>query len=411
MILGKATLTAGACGEGCEGGWQGRDLRLRLCLDQLKKTNHKEREKKKKRNENSFSLATSHFKEIYHLTEEVLGQGAYAVVRSCTNRLTGQVYAVKIIEKVVGYSRAKVLREIELNYKCQGHNNIIQLLEFFEEEDKFYLVFEKAHGGQLTEHLAKKGRFSEEEARNVFLDVTLALAFLHKRGVAHRDLKPENILCSSWQEMFPVKLCDFDLGSAGDNTATTFTTPDLTSMVGSAEFMAPEIVGAFASNQVVSYTKQCDVWSLGVLLYILVSGSAPFQGDCGKKCGWDQGGSCEDCLTLLFSNIYQGRYSFSCIIWDTVSEEVKDLIRRLLVKDPHKRLQAEEVMKHPWLAHGEDDKVPEKDIPIFAIKEALETVKNIPPKNEPSLSDDVQTHRRKGQKRTKMTGRHSNTRK
>merc|ERR1719357_829027 len=91
------------------------------------------------------------------------GQGAYAVVKSCTNRLTGQVYAVKIIEKVVGYSRAKVLREIELNYKCQGHNNIIQLLEFFEEEDKFYLVFEKAHGGQLTEHLAKKGRFSEEE--------------------------------------------------------------------------------------------------------------------------------------------------------------------------------------------------------------------------------------------------------
>ena len=96
------------------------------------------------------------YQDIYHLTEEVLGQGAYAVVKSCTNRLTGQVYAVKIIEKVVGYSRAKVLREIELNYKCQGHKNIIQLIEFFEEEDKFYLVFEKADGGQLTEHLANK---------------------------------------------------------------------------------------------------------------------------------------------------------------------------------------------------------------------------------------------------------------
>jgi len=380
-------------------------------LGSTEESRSQRKRKKKKRNENSFSLATSHFKEIYHLTEEVLGQGAYAVVKSCTNRLTGQVYAVKIIEKVVGYSRAKVLREIELNYKCQGHNNIIQLLEFFEEEDKFYLVFEKAHGGQLTEHLAKKGRFSEEEARNIFLDVTVALAFLHKRGVAHRDLKPENILCSSWQGMFPVKLCDFDLGSSGDNTATTFTTPDLTSLVGSAEFMAPEIVGAFVSNQVVSYTKQCDVWSLGVLLYILVSGSAPFQGDCGKECGWDQGGSCEDCLTLLFSNIHQGRYSFSCDIWDTVSEQVKDLIRRLLVKDPHKRLTAEEILEHPWLGHGEDDKVPEKDIPIDATEEAVETVKIIPAKNGSCLLDNIQTQRRKGQKRTMMTGRLSNTRK
>jgi len=380
-------------------------------LGSTEESRSQRKRKKKKRNENSFSLATSHFKEIYHLTEEVLGQGAYAIVKSCTNKLTGQEYAVKIIEKVLGYSRAKVLREIELNYKCQGHNNIIQLLEFFEEEDKFYLVFEKAHGGQLTEHLANKGRFSEKEARNIFLDISVALAFLHERGVAHRDLKPENILCSSWPGMFPVKLCDFDLGSAGDTTATTFTTPDLTSLVGSAEFMAPEIVGAFVSNQVDSYTKQCDVWSLGVLLYILVSGSAPFQGDCGRECGWDEGGSCEDCLTLLFSNIHQGRYSFPCDIWDTVSEKVKDLIRRLLVEDPHKRLTAEEVLEHPWLAHGEDDKVPEKDNLIDATEEAVETVKIIPAKNGSCLLDNIQTQRRKGQKRTMMTGRLSNTRK
>jgi len=363
--------------------------------------------KKKKRNDNSFSLATSNFKEIYHLTEEVLGQGAYAVVKSCTNRLTGQVYAVKIIEKVVGYSRAKVLREIELNYKSQGHKNIIQLIEFFEEEDKFYLVFEKADGGQLTEHLANKGRFSEEEARKIFLDISAALAFLHKRGVAHRDLKPENILCSSWPGIFPVKLCDFDLGSAGDTTATTISTPDLTSLVGSAEFMAPEIVGAFVSSQVcdVSYTKQCDVWSLGVLLYILLSGSAPFQGDCGRDCGWDQGGSCEDCLVLLFRNIHQGRYSLECDIWDTVSEEVKDLIRRLLVKDPVKRLLAEEVLKHPWLAGIEDYNISEKDIPRYAPNETMETVSVTPTKNNAPLPDDVKIQRRKRQKRTVMTGR------
>ena len=90
------------------------------------------------------------------MTSEVLGQGAYAVVQSCINRLTGKEYAVKMIEKSLGYSRVRVLREIELNYKCQGHQNIIQLVEFFEEEDMFFLVFEKGNGGQLTSHLAIK---------------------------------------------------------------------------------------------------------------------------------------------------------------------------------------------------------------------------------------------------------------
>jgi len=335
--------------------------------------------KKKKRNENSLSLASNTFKEIYTLTSEVLGQGAYAVVQSCSNKMTGMVYAVKIIEKILGYSRARVLREIELNYKCQGHKNIIQLIEFFEEEDKFYLVFEKANGGQLTDYLAKKGAFTEDEARNILKDLATALAFLHQRGVAHRDIKPENILCSHSMSIFPIKICDFDLGSAGDITSTLSspTTPLLTSPVGSAEFMAPEIVRVFVSDNkgCVKYDKQCDIWSLGVLLYILISGSAPFQGDCGKACGWDQGQPCEDCMELLFKNIYRGRYFLESDRFRQVSKECKDLIRKLLAKDPNKRMRAEEVLDHPWLASNED--VETTKCISLPPKEAVETVKGI----------------------------------
>jgi len=364
--------------------------------------------KKRKRNENSFSLASNSFKEIYDLSEVVLGQGAYAVVRSCTNKMTGQVYAVKMIEKVVGYSRARVLREIELNYKCQGHNNIIQLIEFFEEEDKFYLVFEKAYGGQLTDQLAKKGRFTEDEARNIFLDISTALAFLHQRGVAHRDLKPENILCSSTEEIFPVKLCDFDLGSLCDSSAVTVC-PDLTSLVGSAEFMAPEIVRAFgmSSGGVVRYSKQCDVWSLGVLLFILVTGTPPFQGSCGRSCGWDQGESCEDCLALLFKNIYQGKYCLESGMWEFLSEEIKDLVRKLLVKDPDKRLLAEEVLEHPWLSIKKDVLPGETKISNYPTRDCVRIVKSLQKIIPAKISDDGQKQRRRKLQRTGRNGRQS----
>eukprot|EP00092_Neocalanus_flemingeri_P011079 GFUD01011927.1.p1 GENE.GFUD01011927.1~~GFUD01011927.1.p1 ORF type:complete len:328 (+),score=72.80 GFUD01011927.1:389-1372(+) len=283
----------------------------------------------------------------------------------------------------MGYSRVRVLREIELNYKCQGHRNIIQLVEFFEEEDMFYLVFEKGRGGQLTHHLASKGNFSEEEAAMVIREISSALAFLHARGVAHRDLKPENILCSHQTEMFPVKICDFDLGSAGDLTSQCFssTTPVLTSPVGSAEFMAPEIVGAFVDDneRSVRYDKKCDTWSMGVLLYILLSGSAPFQGDCGNKCGWDRGDPCEECLGLLFRNIYRGSYCLDTDMWRHVSGDAKDLIRKLLVRDSKQRMSAEGILDHPWLVRYKDIPPTEADIPTLPLQ-TEENVKIVPDK-------------------------------
>lgn len=137
------------------------------------------RRKKKKTNS---SLVATTFQELYHLTGEVLGEGAYASVRTCRNVWTDIEYAVKIIEKVPGHSRSRVFKEIETFHHCRGHKNIIQLIEYFEEPERFYLVFEKINGGQLLDHIQNRVKFTEREACYVVKDLAVALQFLHRKG-------------------------------------------------------------------------------------------------------------------------------------------------------------------------------------------------------------------------------------
>jgi len=309
--------------------------------------------RKKKKTASSTSLASNTFQELYRLTGEVLGQGAYASVQTCVNIYTEVEYAVKIIEKVPGHSRARVFKEIDTFHHCQGHKNIIQLMEYFEETEVFYLVFEKVRGGQLLDHIQRRKFFTEREAAMIVRDVASALQFLHAKGIAHRDLKPENVLCVYPDTITPVKLCDFDLGSGikFHSGGGSDTTPMLLTPVGSAEFMAPEIVEAFIEDneQDLKYDKRCDLWSLGVMLYILVCGYPPFSGQCGTSCGWNQGESCDDCQANLFNNIQDGTFEFHANEWRNVSEECKHLISGLLIKDAQLRLSATSVLEHPWL--------------------------------------------------------------
>lgn len=127
-------------------------------------------------------------------------------------------------------------------------------------------------------------------------------------GIAHRDLKPENVLCVYPDQLCPVKLCDFDLGSGikfNSQLTSPVSTPALLTPVGSAEFMAPEVVEAFMddSERDLVYDKRCDLWSLGVIMYILLCGYPPFSGNCGSQCGWNLGGACNTCQELLFHSI------------------------------------------------------------------------------------------------------------
>ncbi|XP_047288978.1 MAP kinase-interacting serine/threonine-protein kinase 1 isoform X1 [Homo sapiens] len=268
--------------------------------------------------------------------------------------------SLKIIEKQAGHSRSRVFREVETLYQCQGNKNILELIEFFEDDTRFYLVFEKLQGGSILAHIQKQKHFNEREASRVVRDVAAALDFLHTKGIAHRDLKPENILCESPEKVSPVKICDFDLGSGMklNNSCTPITTPELTTPCGSAEYMAPEVVEVF-TDQATFYDKRCDLWSLGVVLYIMLSGYPPFVGHCGADCGWDRGEVCRVCQNKLFESIQEGKYEFPDKDWAHISSEAKDLISKLLVRDAKQRLSAAQVLQHPWV----QGQAPEKGLP------------------------------------------------
>merc|ERR1712032_148586 len=239
------------------------------------------RRKKKKRS----PMVGNTFSDLYKLTGQSLGEGSYGKVETCVNVFTGIEYAVKIIEKVPGlFSRSKILKEIEIYHLCRGEQNIIQLIEYFEEANCFYLVFEKMLGGPLLDHIQRRVCFTEAEASRIVKDLAGALKHLHAQGIAHRDLKPDNVLCVNSNSLGPVKLCDFDLCSAPVSIDTTIT-PTLLSPVGSLEYMAPEVVDTFLiddydddDDESICYNKKCDLWSLGVIMYILLCGYAPFAG-------------------------------------------------------------------------------------------------------------------------------------
>uniref|UniRef100_A0A671QRS8 non-specific serine/threonine protein kinase n=1 Tax=Sinocyclocheilus anshuiensis TaxID=1608454 RepID=A0A671QRS8_9TELE len=310
----------------------------------------KKRNKKKKRCRATDSFS-GRFEDVYKLQDEVLGEGAYARVQTCINQITHKEYAVKIIEKRPGHSRSRVFREVEMLYQCQGHRNILELVEFFEEEDKFYLVFEKLRGGSVLAHIHKRRYFSEQEASIVVQDIASALDFLHNKGMAHRDLKPENILCEHEDRISPVKICDFDLGSGIklNSDSSPISTPELLTPCGSAEYMAPEVVEAF-NEEATIYDKRCDLWSLGVILYIMLSGYPPFSIQ-------------PLCTNTLFESIQEGKYEFPEKEWAHISSSAKDLISKLLVRDAKKRLSAAQVLQHPWVQGGAFDCLPSSILP------------------------------------------------
>jgi MAP kinase interacting serine/threonine kinase len=305
---------------------------------------------RKKKRRFAPDMQSNRFSDVYSLTGEVLGQGAYGKVWTCRNIYTRQEYAVKIIDKFRHPNRERVFKEIEIYLHCRDCVNILKIIEFFEEEEKFYVVFEKMEGGPLLNHIEKRGHLTEKEASLIVKDIATALNFLHSKGMAHRDLKPENILCQFSNSVIPVKICDFDLGSSikiNSRSATPVTTPELCTPVGSAEYLAPEVVEAFINDM--SYDKRCDLWSLGVIVYIMLSGKCPFIGKCGSDCGWDRGQECSDCQETLFESIQKGVYDFPSEDWDHISDDAKDLIRHLLEHDVTMRYSAADVLRHSWI--------------------------------------------------------------
>uniref|UniRef100_A0A5B7BFV3 non-specific serine/threonine protein kinase n=1 Tax=Davidia involucrata TaxID=16924 RepID=A0A5B7BFV3_DAVIN len=269
------------------------------------------------------STHTLNFEDRYVLGEQ-LGWGQFGIIRECSDKLTGEVFACKSIAKdrLVTLDDVRSIKlEIEIMTKLSGHPNVVDLKAVYEEEDFVHLVMELCAGGELFHRLEKHGRFCEYEARDLFRHLMQVVMYCHDKGIVHRDLKPENILLATKSFSSPIKLADFGLA--------TYIKPgkNLHGTVGSPFYIAPEVLAG-------GYNQAADVWSAGAILYILLSGRPPFWGKTKSK---------------IFDAVRAAELRFPSDPWDRISASARDLITGMLCVDPSKRLTAKQVLAHSWL--------------------------------------------------------------
>mmetsp|Transcript_7570 Transcript_7570/g.12732 ORF Transcript_7570/g.12732 Transcript_7570/m.12732 type:complete len:336 (+) Transcript_7570:104-1111(+) len=256
----------------------------------------------------------------------VLGQGSFATVRLATCKADGTKWAIKVIKRqsLAPDDEAALATEIQIMERAV-HPNIIRLKEVFDCPSNMYLVMEVMTGGELFDRIVEKEHYSETEAKKALCEIVDAILYCHDRGIVHRDLKPENLLYSSAREDAKLKLADFGLAQLIQPSEMMHAT------CGTPSYVAPEVLSKDSKK---GYGKEVDLWSIGVILYILLCGFPPF---------YDEDNS------ILFNSIRKGEYDFPSPYWDSVSAEAKDLVTKLLVVDPTKRLSAQQTLNHPWL--------------------------------------------------------------
>jgi len=267
------------------------------------------------------------FDELYRLTR-VLGTGAFSTVREGFHKSsTSLSYAVKCVDrkKLSDEDEAALLDEVKILEEMK-HVHIIRLYDFFVETTAYYLVMERMSGGELFDRIVAKAYYNEKEARDVCKIVLEAVSHCHDHHVAHRDLKPENLLLLSDEDDSTVKIADFGFAKH------VYRRESLTTQCGTPGYVAPEILEG------IPYDERADMWSVGVILYILLGGYPPFI---------------ENNQRDLFRKIRKGEYEFHPEYWGTVSEEAKSLIASLLTVDPVKRLDAIEALTDPWICQDD----------------------------------------------------------
>ncbi|MFS7961644.1 putative protein kinase CAMK-CDPK family [Helianthus anomalus] len=286
------------------------------------------------------------FGSKYELGKEV-GRGHFG--HTCWAKckkgvLKNQAVAVKIISKAkmtTAISIEDVRREVKLLKSLSGHQHMVQFHDAFEDDQNVYIVMELCEGGELLDRiLARGGRYTEVDAKSIVTQILSVASFCHLQGVVHRDLKPENFLFSTRQEDSALKVIDFGLSD--------FTRPDqrLNDIVGSAYYVAPEVLHR-------SYNVEADIWSIGVITYILLCGSRPFFARTESG---------------IFRSVLRADPNFNDSPWPSVTPEAKDFVKRLLNKDHRKRMTASQALTHPWL-RDESRAVP-LDILIYKLVKA-----------------------------------------
>jgi len=269
-------------------------------------------------------LKNGEFEAEYEVLEEI-GAGSYSICKRCVHKATRVEYAVKMIDK----SKRDCEDEVSILLRYGQHPNIISLRDMFEENGTVYLVFELMRGGELLDKILRQKFFSEREARAVMEVVSTGVKYLHQNGVVHRDLKPSNILYADDSgNPDTIRICDFGFAKQLRADNGLLMTPCYT-----ANFVAPEVL----KKQ--GYDAACDVWSMGVLLYTMLAGQTPFAN--GPK----------DTPDEILRRIGECQYDLTSGNWKSVSEEAKDLVKRMLHVDPSKRLTTSQILSHPWLTN------------------------------------------------------------
>ncbi|XP_030626695.1 ribosomal protein S6 kinase alpha-2 isoform X2 [Chanos chanos] len=292
-----------------------------------------------------------HFTDVYELKEDI-GVGAYSVCKRCVHRITSVEYAVKV------YDDGKYV----------------------------YLVMELMRGGELLDRILHQKYFSEREASAVLCTITKTVEYLHSQGVVHRDLKPSNILyVDETGDPESIRICDFGFAKQLRAENGLLMTPCYT-----ANFVAPEVL----KKQ--GYDAACDIWSLGILLYTMLAGFTPFAS------------GPDDTPEEILARIGSGKYALSGGNWDTVSDAAKDIVTKMLHVDPHQRLTAPLVLRHPWIVNREQlsqSQLIRQDVQLVkgAMAATYSALNRSPqaPKLEPVLSSSLA--QRRGMKRLTST--------
>nr|XP_054414411.1 ribosomal protein S6 kinase alpha-2 isoform X4 [Pongo abelii] len=322
-----------------------------------------------------------HFTDGYEIKEDI-GVGSYSVCKRCVHKATDTEYAVKIIDK----SKRDPSEEIEILLRYGQHPNIITLKDVYDDGKFVYLVMELMRGGELLDRILRQRYFSEREASDVLCTITKTMDYLHSQGVVHRDLKPSNILYRD-ESGSPesIRVCDFGFAKQLRAGNGLLMTPCYT-----ANFVAPEVL----KRQ--GYDAACDIWSLGILLYTMLAGFTPFAN------------GPDDTPEEILVRIGSGKYALSGGNWDSISDAAKDVVSKMLHVDPHQRLTAMQVLKHPWVVNREylsPNQLSRQDVHLVkgAMAATYFALNRTPqaPRLEPVLSSNLA--QRRGMKRLTST--------
>eukprot|EP01066_Platyproteum_vivax_P016271 Platyproteum_vivax@DN7068_c0_g1_i2.p1 len=276
-------------------------------------------------------------RDVYDLDSTVLGTGISGAVRVAQHKETGLSYAIKtLITANISPKKAALLHNEVAIYLKLDHPNIVKLFEVYEDESAVHLVMELCTGKELYDRLASKKRYCEQDAQRVARQMLSAVNYCHHHKICHRDLKLENWVYANESEDAPLKMIDFGFSRIFNPGVP------MTAMHGTVYYVSPEVMDG-------CYDEKCDIWSIGVIMYMLLSGAPPFNGQHDPQ---------------ILARIRKGKYDYAGVRWQGVSDEAKHFISAMLEVDLNKRATAEDALKHKWL----DSDAPDTPLDLGVLK-------------------------------------------